>query len=327
MGSTKKPTLYIVMPCFNEAKVIPHTFPQVQKALTTLTQQNIISITSRMLFVDDGSTDSTWQTIESIAAKNPIVSGIKLATNSGHQLALLAGMEVAKDYADIVITMDVDLQDDLAIIKDMIKAYSDGADAVLGVHNDRQKDSLAKRLEARVYYGLMNRLGSKTIPNHADFRLLNSKAIEKIIQHKFYNLHLRGIIPNLGLNISTVYYKRKARGYGKAPYTISKRLTLAMDGITQSSIRPLQIVFATGAFFCIISVISTLLFISLPIIFGGAPKWLGLVACLLVFLTGIQLLAIWLVGEYAGRAYAIAKHGPLYTVQQTIGIKHAQKNP
>jgi glycosyltransferase involved in cell wall biosynthesis len=311
------------MPCYNEAETIPHTLPQVRKTLAALVKKNTISNASKMLFVDDGSEDSTWQVIETSAKKDTTVSGIKLSRNSGHQMAMLAGMEIAKNHADIVITMDVDLQDDLAAIKDMVKAYNDGSDVIFGVRSSRKKDNLIKRLEARSFYGLMERMGAKTINDHADFRLMSANAIEKLSEHKFAGMQLRGLVPGLGLNTSIVYYERKAREHGKVQYTFLKLLTLAMDGITQFSIKPIQVIFIIATFLCITSLAATTFFIILAIITSRTIEWLGLIACLITFLASIQLFAIWLVGEYAGRAYMAAKCGRiLYNIDKVIGIKN-----
>jgi glycosyltransferase involved in cell wall biosynthesis len=306
------------MPCYNESSVIPHSLPKVRATLANLIQQKAIGQSSKILFVDDGSTDGTWQIIKAAAKKDKMVAGIKLAANSGHQMAMLAGMHTAQKSADIVVTMDVDLQDDLGAIKEMVAAHQNGAEIVYGVRNDRSVDQAHKKWIAAAFYKFMQHMGAKTIYNHADFRLMTSAAIKKLAAYESRGMQLRGIIPSMGLKSSTIYYKRQPREHGQPRYTLLKLATLAMDGITQFTIKPIQWLMIIGLIGCAGGVIGMAVLLIQFLVTQNIAGW-SLVICSIWFWSGVQLLAIWLVGEYIGRTHRIVQQGPLYNINETTG--------
>jgi len=242
----KLPVLYICIPCYNEESVLPLTAPMFKAQLEAMTSEGVISKESKILFIDDGSADSTWETIEKLSSVDEFFKGIKLSRNRGHQNALLAGLMEAKDFADITISIDADGQDDISVMGNMVKAYLGGAEIVYGVRSSRETDTFFKRFTAQSFYKLLSKMGAEIVYNHADYRLISSRALKEFANFKEVNLFLRGMIPLVGFNSARVYYKRHERLAGKSHYPIKKMLALALDGITSLSVKPLKIVMGGG---------------------------------------------------------------------------------
>lgn len=313
----RKEILYLVIPCYNEESVIRETAKRLNEKLSIMISENIISNDSGIIFVDDGSKDNTWHIIEEINHKNPMFSGIKLSRNKGHQNALLAGLMEAKDYADMVISMDADLQDDINVIDKFVDEYYNGSDIVYGVRSKREKDTFFKRTTAEGFYKLMKALGVEIIFNHADYRLMSKRSLEALAQFKEVNLFLRGIIPLIGFKYSVVTYERSERFAGLSKYPFKKMLAFSLDGITSFSIKPIRLITAIGS---IIFIISTLLFIySLVMKFVGKTVigWTSIV-CSIWMIGGIQLLCLGIIGEYIGKIYSEVKARPKYIIEKKL---------
>lgn len=309
------PALYIVLPCYNEEDVISDSIEKLIQSLDKLVKDHFVSDSSKLLFVDDGSIDHTWKIILDSKQKNEYVEGIRLSRNKGHQIAICAGMEVAKDYADIVITMDVDLQQDINVLPDFVKKYYEGFDIVYGIRNDRKTDGVFKKTTASIYYKLMKRMGVEIIPQSADYRLLSRKAVESLCQFKENNLFIRGIVPILGFKSSYVYFDVKERSAGKSKYTLKKMIRLALDGITSFSIAPIRIAFAIGILASLTSLGMALF--DLAMFFKGAalPGWTSITVSIW-FLGGVQLMFLGVIGEYVGRTYIESKKRPRYFIDE-----------
>ena len=250
----KKAILYFVIPCFNEEENIPETTKRLKIKLDSLIENKIISSRSKILFVNDGSCDNTWNIIKDLSENDKIVTGISLAKNSGHQNALVAGLLTAKKYADVVISMDADLQDDINVIEEMIDKYNDGFDIVYGVRNDRTNDSFFKRVTAQGFYKFMKFMGVNSIYNHADFRLMSKRSMNDLSEYKERNLFLRGIVPLIGYKTNSVYYSRKKRLAGETKYPLKKMLSFAFDGITSFSIKPMTMICILGIIIILVSI-------------------------------------------------------------------------
>lgn len=248
-------TLYIVIPCYNEEEVLPITAPLFKDQIISMINQNLVTEKSRILFVDDGSKDSTWKIISELSIENEMFQGLKLSRNRGHQNALLAGLMEAKNFCDITISIDADGQDDISAMTDMVKAYQNGAEIVYGVRSSRKKDSFFKRVSAELFYKVLAYMGAEIVFNHADYRLLSSRVLKEFSSFKEVNLFLRGLIPLVGFNSTSVYYERKERIAGKSHYPLRKMLALATDGITSLSIKPLKFVLGIGLIVSVISFI------------------------------------------------------------------------
>ncbi|RLK63941.1 glycosyltransferase [Atopobacter sp. AH10] len=309
--------LYLVIPCYNEEEMLPISCEKLKKLYERLVDSGQISQESRILFVNDGSKDKTWQLIQEAHQKNAIFSGVNLTRNRGHQNALLAGLMLAKDYADVTISIDADLQDDLNAIDDMLKAYQAGANIVYGVRNNREADSFFKRVTAQAYYKVLSYLGGDIIYNHADFRLMDRKALEELSRYKEVNLFLRGLVPMIGLNTSCVYYERHKRLAGESKYPLKKMLALAFEGITSLSIRPIKLITYMGLMMSLVSLIA--LVYALVQYFRGevVSGWTSIVASIWL-LGGIQISAIGLIGEYIGKIYLESKHRPRYGIKEVL---------
>ncbi len=307
-------TLYIVVPCYNESEVFPITAPQLTDLVKKMISDGKISEKSRILYVNDGSRDNTWELIEEEYKSNKYVSGLKLAANVGHQNALLAGLIVAKDKCDITVSIDADLQDDIQAIIQMVDKYYEGCDIVYGVRSSRKTDSFFKRTTAQAFYKLMNSLGVKTIYNHADFRLMSSRAVEQLEKYEERNMFLRGIVPLIGYKTSCVYYERKERPAGESKYPLKKMLKFAFDGITSFSIKPITLITGLGIFIIIGSIIAAIY--SLISYFNGntTPGWTSLMLSIW-FLGGVQLVSIGLIGQYIGKIYVESKRRPKYNAE------------
>ena len=249
------PILYIVVPCFNEQEVLPQSHERLSQLVNAMINQGIIAHESKLLYVDDGSRDDTWQVIGGLAGESSQVAGVKLACNSGHQNALMAGLAAAVEHCDITVSIDADLQDDINVIPQMVEHYRNGCDIVFGVRRQRKSDTWFKRTTAAMFYKLMNRLGVDTINNHADFRLMSRRSVLALLDYKERNLFIRGIVTKLGYKTHCVYYDRTARTAGESKYPVWKMANLAVDGITSFSVKPVRMVFMVGILFLMIALI------------------------------------------------------------------------
>lgn len=317
IANMSSPILFIVLPSYNEEAVLPSSIEHLTRLYGQLVSDNAINEASRLLFVNDGSVDRTWDIIEEVSQNNPLVCGIKLAKNVGHQNAILAGMERAKDYADVVITMDADLQDDINKIPEMLQKYADGADIVYGVKNERKADSFFKRTTALLFYKLMNVLGVRTVYNHADFRLMSKRALEALSGYRERNLFLRGIIPQLGYKTDSVYENLREREAGVSKYTLSKMMNLAIDGITSFSIKPVRLIFSLGLVFVLLAVIMLIYVLCVLIQGKTVAGWASLMLSMW-FIGGCILIGLGIVGEYVGKIYLEVKDRPRYNIEKEI---------
>lgn len=310
-------TLYIVVPCYNEEEVLPVTAEKLKEKTEQLKADGAISQNSRILFVDDGSSDKTWQIISELHEKDKLYQGVKLSHNRGHQNALLAGLYTAAQYADATVSMDADLQDDINAIDEMLKCYANGADVVYGVRSKRDKDSFFKRATAEEFYKIMQKMGAEVVFNHADFRLMSKRAIEGLKQFKEVNLFLRGIVPMLGYKTDKVYFERKERFAGKSKYPVTKMLSLAIDGITSFSVKPLSLIFLLAAIFIFggfVALITTIVLSALSLI----PAW-STIICVMVLCTGVLAACLGVVGLYVGKTYMESKHRPPFIIEDYLG--------
>ncbi len=310
-------TLYIVVPCYNETEVLPATTHQLTTLLQRMVEQQLVSAESRILYVDDGSADGTWTLIEQLAAEHPGVCGVKLAGNVGHQNALMAGLETAIEAADLTVTIDADLQDDINVIPDMVARWRDGADIVYGVRRERKTDTWFKRTTALAFYRLMARLGVKSVYNHADYRLMSRRAVAQLMRYRERNLFLRGIVPLVGYRTDSVYYDRSARLAGESKYPLSKMLSFAVDGITSFSIKPVRMVLTLGIIFTLIAL--AILIYTLVAYFSGrtVSGWASLILSLW-FIGGCVLIGLGVVGEYIGKIYIEVKDRPRYNIETRL---------
>lgn len=310
------PVLYLVIPCYNEASVLPLTLPLFTAKLTALTAAEKIAPASRVLLVDDGSRDATWDIIAKAAAENPLVEGLRLSRNRGHQNALLAGLMEARRWADATVSMDCDGQDDPDAIDAMLAEYAAGCEIVYGVRQDRRSDTAFKRGSAQVFYRLMNAMGAESVYNHADYRLMSRRALDGLAEFPEVNLYLRGLVPLVGYRSSSVYYTRTPRVAGETHYSLAKMLRLAMDGITSLSVRPLKLITGLGLGVSAVSLVMILWSVIRFFMGKTVTGWSSLM-CVILFLGGVQLLCVGVLGEYIGKIYAEVKHRPRYIVSET----------
>ena len=309
------PILYIVIPCYNEEEVLPVTSGMFRDEIRDLIEKDKISSESRVLFVDDGSRDSTWQIISSLALEDPVFTGIRQSRNRGHQSSVLAGLMEAKDRADIVISIDCDGQDDVTAMEDMVDAYADGCDIVYGIRSNRASDTFFKRSSAQLYYKLLNAMGAEVVYNHADYRLTSSKVLQEFANFKEVNLYPRGMFPLVGFKSTSVYYERHERLAGKSHYSLAKMLGLAFDGITSLSIKPIRMIAAIGAIMSFLSFIGIIWAIVDRFMGNTVPGWASTVV--IIFLTcGLQMLSLGVIGEYIGKIYMESKHRPRYIISE-----------
>ena len=301
--------LYIVVPCYNEEEVLPETARRLQEKMTALIKKEMVSPKSRVLFVDDGSKDSTWEKISSLHQENPLFSGLKLSHNRGHQNALIAGLMTAREPADIVISMDADLQDDIEAVDQFLLEYQGGSDIVYGVRSSRTKDTVFKRTTAVGYYKLLRALGVEIVENHADYRLMSKRALNALAEFKEVNLFLRGIVPLIGFRTSVVKYERNERFAGESKYPLKKMLAFAIDGVTSFSVKPIRFITWLGVIIFCLSVLS-LAWILADKLFGKTVSgWATLMGSIWA-LGGIQLLCLGILGEYISKIYQGPKQGP-----------------
>ena len=309
------PILYIVIPCYNEEEVLPVTSGMFRDEIRDLIEKDKISSESRVLFVDDGSRDSTWQIISSLALEDPVFTGIRQSRNRGHQSSVLAGLMEAKDRADIVISIDCDGQDDVTAMEDMVDAYADGCDIVYGIRSNRASDTFFKRSSAQLYYKLLNAMGAEVVYNHADYRLTSSKVLQEFANFKEVNLYLRGMFPLVGFKSTSVYYERHERLAGKSHYSLAKMLGLAFDGITSLSIKPIRMIASIGAIMSFLSFIGIIWAVVDRFMGNTVPGWASTVV--IIFLTcGLQMLSLGVIGEYIGKIYMEAKRRPRYIISE-----------
>lgn len=310
------PVLYLVIPCYNEAAVLPLTLPIFTAKLTALTAAKKIAPASRVLLVDDGSRDATWNIIAKAAEESPLVEGLRLSRNRGHQNALLAGLMEARRWADATVSMDCDGQDDPDAIDAMLAEYAAGSEIVYGVRQDRRSDTAFKRGSAQLFYRLMNAMGAESVYNHADYRLMSRRALEGLAEFSEVNLYLRGLVPLVGYRSSSVYYTRTLRVAGETHYSLPKMLRLAMDGITSLSVRPLKLITGLGLGVSAVSLVMILWSVIRFFMGKTVTGWSSLM-CVVLFLGGVQLLCVGVLGEYIGKIYAEVKRRPRYIVSET----------
>ena len=313
----KEEILYIVIPCYNEEEVLEETTKQLKEKMIKLINDKMISDQSRVMYVNDGSKDKTWELIEKISKREKYFTGISLSRNRGHQNALLAGLMTAKNYADIIISMDADLQDDINAVDEMIEKYYDGCDIVYGVRSARKKDTFFKRTTAEGFYKLMNAMGVEIVFNHADYRLTSKRVLENLEDYKEVNLFLRGMFPLIGYKSDKVFYERNERFAGESKYPLKKMLSFAWDGITSFSIKPITLIFNLGI---TILIISTLILIySLVVKFLGqtVPGWTFII-CSIWIVAGLEMFSLGVIGEYIGKIYNETKGRPRYIISRNL---------
>ena len=309
--------LYFVIPCYNEEEVLDETAKQIDKKLKSLIKANKISKKSKVMFVNDGSKDKTWEKILNLHETNSLFTGICLSRNKGHQNALLAGLLTAKNYADVVISMDADLQDDINAIDEMIDKYLAGSDVVYGVRSSRKKDSWFKRCTAETFYKIMKFLGVNIVFNHADYRLTSKRVLEALEGYEEVNLFLRGIFPLIGYTSDVVYYERNKRFAGESKYPLKKMLHFAWDGITSFSVKPIRLILNLGILIFIISLLVTIYCIVVKLVGYTVDGWTFL-ACSIWLVGGVQMLSLGVVGEYIGKIYSESKKRPRYHIARNL---------
>jgi len=311
------PTLAVVVPCFNEELVLPHTCDRLVEQLGSLVGDGLVDAKSFICFVDDGSLDNTWGTIDAFSKEFESVRGIKLSRNFGHQNALLAGLLEVGKRADCVISIDADLQQDENAMADFVKEYSRGADIVFGVRSDRHSDDAFKRMSAGFFYRLMAVMGVRLKRNHADYRLMSRRAIEALREYDEDNLFLRGIVPQIGFKQSVVYFEVRERVQGTSKYTLGRMISFALNGITSFSITPLRIVTTLGFIFTFLSIVMSVYILVMKLVYQTAvPGWASVVLPIYL-LGGIQLLSVGVIGEYVGRVYMESKRRPRYIIEDS----------
>lgn len=309
--------LYIVVPCFNEEEVLPETAKRLKKKLEDLITAEKIDKKSKILFINDGSTDSTWGIINSLNKDSKLFSGVNLSRNRGHQNALLAGLDFSKERADVTISMDADLQDDINAIDKMLEKYYDGCDIVYGVRSDRKKDSFFKRVTAEAFYRFMNFLGAKTVFNHADYRLMSKRAVSALFEFHEVNLFLRGIVPLIGFKSDIVYYERGKRFAGKSKYPFRKMLSFALDGITSFSSKPIRYITLAGFLIFLISIAMIIYFIYQWANGNTVSGWPSVI-CSVWAIGGLLMLSVGIIGEYIGKIYLETKQRPNYIIESVV---------
>lgn len=311
------PILSIVVPCYNEEPVIEETIRQLSAVVNGLIEEKLVSDKSYLLFVNDGSSDLTWDLIEEHHKRNPLVCGLKLAANVGHQNALLGGLMQAKESADCVISIDADLQDDVRVIREFVLRYLDGYEIVYGVRESRDTDTWFKRTTALGFYRLMKWMGLKVVYNHADYRLMSRNALEQLAKFKEVNLFLRGMVPLIGLKSTTVKYDRLERFAGESKYPLKKMLAFAFEGITSLSVEPIRLVTVSGFLFFAISVLAGAYALFSKLTGNTVGGWTSLMLSVW-FIGGMVLISLGLIGEYVGKIYKEVKHRPLYLIEKEL---------
>ena len=309
--------LYIAVPCYNEEEVLPDSAVKLREKLISMMDGGLISRDSRIVFIDDGSSDNTWQLITELHQVDRIFSGIKLSRNRGHQNALMCGLMTLKDEADAVISIDADLQDDIEVFDEMVKRYEDGCDVVYGVRAKRETDTFFKRFTAEGYYKVLDKMGAKVIFNHADFRLMSRRALRAFAEFRETNLFLRGMVPMIGYKSAIVTYERSERLAGESKYPLKKMLALAWEGITSLSTKPIKLITRLGLIIFLVSLV--MLIYTLVRFFTGATEtgWASLAVSIWA-IGGLQMMAIGIIGEYIGKIYLETKHRPRFIVEEYL---------
>lgn len=315
------PRLIIVIPCYNEQEVLPITAPQFLAKINQLASEGLISGDSRVMFVNDGSKDDTWNIIQQLADQDEHYIGIAQSRNRGHQNAVLAGLMEAKDMCDITISIDCDGQDDINAMDEMVKAYLEGCEIVYGVRSKRDTDTFFKRFTAESFYKLLNSMGAEVVFNHADYRLISSRALQELAKFKEVNIFLRGMVPLVGFKSTSVYYERSERAAGKSHYPLSKMLALAFDGITSLSIKPIKMIIGVGVFVAFISFIGIIWAVVEAILGKTVMGWAS-TTCIICFLSGVQLISVGVIGEYIGKIYMEVKQRPRYIISDRTWERH-----
>lgn len=319
-GLVMNDILYMVLPCYNEEEVLPETARQLKVKFESLITQNRINKLSRIVFVNDGSRDSTWNIIQELHHKDKIFSGVNLSRNRGHQNALLAGLMTVKECADMVISMDADLQDDIGVIDDMIEEYYKGNDIVYGTRSKRDTDTLFKRFTAESFYKLTNALGGEVVFNHADCRLMSKRALEGLEKYKEVNLFLRGIVPMIGYPSTIVTYERNERFAGESKYPLKKMLSFAMEGITSLSVKPIRFVTTGGIVVSLVS-LGMMIYTLIRYFMGATVQGWSSILISVWLIGGIQMIALGVIGEYIGKIYMETKERPRYIVESFLNKK------
>lgn len=309
--------LFIVVPVYNEEEVLRDTAEVLGGVISSLSEKGKISDDSKIVFVNDGSTDNSYEIIKELSKKDVFI-GISLSCNRGHQNALLAGYEYASGKCDAVITIDADLQDDTSVIETMVDKFLEGRDIVYGVRNDRSSDSFFKRNSASVFYKIMALLGAKTVPNHADFRLVSGRALKELLKFRERNIFLRGMVPLVGFSSENVYYKRKPRAAGESKYPFRKMLSFAAEGITSFSTKPLRLITYMGLIVFLISILM-MVYVVVRFLSGATVAGWSSIIISLWAIGGLLLLAVGIVGEYVGKIYLEVKNRPLYVIEEICG--------
>ncbi len=315
------PRLIIVIPCYNEQEVLPITAPQFLAKINQLAAEGLISGDSRVMFVNDGSKDDTWNIIQQLADQDEHYIGIAQSRNRGHQNAVLAGLMEAKDMCDITISIDCDGQDDINAMDEMVKAYLEGCEIVYGVRSKRDTDTFFKRFTAESFYKLLNSMGAEVVYNHADYRLISSRALQELAKFKEVNIFLRGMVPLVGFKSTSVYYERSERAAGKSHYPLSKMLALAFDGITSLSIKPIKMIIGMGVIVAFISFIGIIWAVVEAILGKTVMGWAS-TTCIICFLSGVQLISVGVIGEYIGKIYMEVKQRPRYIISERTWERH-----
>ena len=311
-------TLYIIVPCYKEQEVLPETSRRLKEKVLALRAQGKISDKSRIMFVNDGSSDNTWPIIRQLHEQEPdLFSGVNLSRNRGHQNALLAGLLTAVNYADMIISMDADLQDDINAVDAMVDHYHEGYEVVYGVRSKRDTDTFFKRFTAEGFYKVMKALGVDIVFNHADYRLMSRRAVEGLAQFGEVNLFLRGIVPQIGYKWTTVTYERAERFAGESKYPLKKMLAFAADGITSFSVKPIRMVFSLGVVVFLVSLVMLLYALVAKLTGHTSAGWTSLMGSIWL-IGGIQLLSLGVVGEYVGKIYKEAKHRPRFIIESVL---------
>lgn len=317
-------TLYIVVPCYNEEEVLPEASKRLKEKLLQMVSDNLIGNQSKILFVDDGSKDKTWEIISELHNSDEIFSGIKLTRNQGHQNALLAGLMTAMNLSDVTISIDADLQDDINCLDDFITQYNDGCDIVYGVRSDRRTDSAFKRLSAQGFYAVLRKSGVDVVYNHADCRLMSKRALEGLSSFREANLFLRGIVPLIGYKTGTVEYVRGERLAGESKYPLKKMLSFAWDGISSFSIRPIRLITVLGLLVFVLS-FAFLIYAVIRYFTGQFDLWWTMLIVSIWMFGGLQLLALGVIGDYIGRIFTEVKARPKYIIEQILDSADAKK--
>lgn len=309
--------LNLVIPCYNEEEALPYTKIELDKKMNSLIKKGLISSDSKVVLVNDGSRDKTWNIITDFHNENNMYVGINLSRNKGHQNALLAGLIYSSKTSDISISMDADLQDDINAIDDMIDKYKNGADIVYGVRNSRKKDTFFKRFTAESFYKFMSKMGVEIVFNHADFRLMSKRAMEALSEYKEVNLFLRGIVPELGFKTDISYYSRNERVAGSSKYPLKKMISFAVDGITSFSVKPLRIIASIGFLILVLSFIMLIYALTMKLCGNTVSGWTFIV-CSIWLIGGIQTLCLGVIGEYIGKIYNETKKRPRYIIESIL---------